>query len=1346
MDGLIIVVFLSVAMIVATKGISSVNEDARGREFVFAFPTARFHPTILYEPLLQIRVTSASDTTVSINTSFPDLVNQDTILTQVFPGEFIVVDLPPEVIADRNKHHQNGTVLVQTDGDISIVANSYFNYDVLLGNLASFNVLPTSALSTEYVIVDWPSSADYYRAEFVITSLHDETNIRYNLKTTPIIPGPPKEAVIHLQRYETVQFQVMETTGRSLSGSRIWSDKPISVVAGCECADVLFQEITCDYVAIHLIPFDKWGLVHYLTPFAGRESTRYVVRIAAGRDDTSVKIGNSYPEVRLNAGEVHEEVIATEDILKIAGTKPIFVVQFAPSHFNDVGDSLMLIIPPIEQYINETISVVVLNSSAYQIETNYLSIHTGCPNIDGLLFDGVPLDSSWMMVNASNVTMAMCAAQNTITSGQHVHNISHVSADALITAMLYGFGNIYNAVSYGYAAGFGLEKKPYCDTNSTIEVLCQTVDVRCPNDTIVYTEPGANYSIVSWPPVAANGSSSYIDITCDHKNGGKFDIGQTIVACVEVEFGYAEANCFFQVTVLDKESPVFNDCPADISDIFAFENETVPICWDVPDCKDNSGEKCILSVDFEPGNMFSFGKSTVSYLAKDASNNEASCNFTITIIPRCRASETVTPVKLTWPDANVKETVESFEKCSVSTTRRGLGYGIRTCAYDSVKGAVFQEPVFVSDSEPCGAADDVDLQELAKTPVAESIVEEVAEALANLTENQDAATLTVDTIYVSTTIQNIVNIGSASSQVTTSVIDTVDNILIASSSPPQENNTQASNSSSQIVRSLEKQIALTLSEEGAIKVVEPSIAVQSSAINETTRMVGFVTTSSNVFDKNISNVVTFVNQSYSSSKMIQSSISLPSSFTTGDSMSSGVNVSFLVFQSDTLFVSQNISQSDDLAVVGAVLSADVSGVNTTDVTEPLQIEMTPFKRCITDSNVNSTRCVTWDFFLNDGIGDWSEEGCEFVEFRNGRVVCQCYHFANFAAIAGISIRDPVIDIVSIVGCSLSLTSVLIMLAIFSRFKKLRQSQPRQINMHLCFSLFCLYLTFIIIFAIDNHTSYDPKCPTDMATWQCITSAVFLHYFTLTTVMWMGVEAQLLYKLLVIIFGQKSSSFIKYARACAWGIPAIIVSISLGAGWDKYERLENCFVSEGALYLSLAIPIAVVLSHNLIVFVLILRSLVCRVQGKVQKHKSPELWRRLRQSIGITLLLGLTWLFGIFAIQSATRVFGWLFVLFNAFQGTGIFVFFCVLQDDVRMALAPYFECVKALKRRGEDDNNPANQKPPSPNNIPLSSASLADDNHVDEDGESSLQNRQFSLYVKHGPSLEARNELAQMYR
>ena len=133
------------------------------------------------------------------------------------------------------------------------------------------------------------------------------------------------------------------------------------------------------------------------------------------------------------------------------------------------------------------------------------------------------------------------------------------------------------------------------------------------------------------------------------------------------------------------------------------------------------------------------------------------------------------------------------------------------------------------------------------------------------------------------------------------------------------------------------------------------------------------------------------------------------------------------------------------------------------------------------------------------------------------------------------------------------------------------------------------------------------------------------------------------------------------------------------------------MSEWPLYLAVAIPVALVLGHNLAVFIFVLRSLLkSHVKGKVAPDKSKELWQRLRQGISIMLLIGLTWMFGLFAIRSAEKLFAWLFVLFNSLQGIGIFIVFCILQEDVRNTLKPYFSWIhvpkRCLRKPTEDDS------------------------------------------------------------
>ena len=51
---------------------------------------------------------------------------------------------------------------------------------------------------------------------------------------------------------------------------------------------------------------------------------------------------------------------------------------------------------------------------------------------------------------------------------------------------------------------------------------------------------------------------------------------------------------------------------------------------------------------------------------------------------------------------------------------------------------------------------------------------------------------------------------------------------------------------------------------------------------------------------------------------------------------------------------------------------------------------------------------------------------------------------------------------------------------------------------------------------------------------CVTVAALIHYFTLTTMTWMGVEARNLYSKLVTVFEPESDWIMRVASLTAWG--------------------------------------------------------------------------------------------------------------------------------------------------------------------------------------------------------------------
>ncbi|XP_033097281.1 adhesion G-protein coupled receptor G6-like [Anneissia japonica] len=80
----------------------------------------------------------------------------------------------------------------------------------------------------------------------------------------------------------------------------------------------------------------------------------------------------------------------------------------------------------------------------------------------------------------------------------------------------------------------------------------------------------------------------------------------------------------------------------------------------------------------------------------------------------------------------------------------------------------------------------------------------------------------------------------------------------------------------------------------------------------------------------------------------------------------------------------------------------------------------------------------------------------------------------------------------------------------------------------------------------------------------------------------------------------------------------------------------------------------------------MRTLICG--RKAIKPKRELLIKRFQNAVAVSVLLGLTWVFGFLAIgsdSSARYVFQVLFCFFNSLQGLFIFVLFCVRQKEIR---------------------------------------------------------------------------------
>ena len=116
---------------------------------------------------------------------------------------------------------------------------------------------------------------------------------------------------------------------------------------------------------------------------------------------------------------------------------------------------------------------------------------------------------------------------------------------------------------------------------------------------------------------------------------------------------------------------------------------------------------------------------------------------------------------------------------------------------------------------------------------------------------------------------------------------------------------------------------------------------------------------------------------------------------------------------------------------------------------------------------------------------------------------------------------------------------------------------------------------------------------------------------------------------------------------------------------------SCWISRLPFYCACLAPVLLILLLNLVAFALVMVQLHRFSKPSSQVidktvHTSAAL--RLKGAFSVTILLGLTWLFAVFAVGgAASLVFHYLFAIFNTLQGLFIFIFYCLLKKDVMKA-------------------------------------------------------------------------------
>ena len=135
--------------------------------------------------------------------------------------------------------------------------------------------------------------------------------------------------------------------------------------------------------------------------------------------------------------------------------------------------------------------------------------------------------------------------------------------------------------------------------------------------------------------------------------------------------------------------------------------------------------------------------------------------------------------------------------------------------------------------------------------------------------------------------------------------------------------------------------------------------------------------------------------------------------------------------------------------------------------------------------------------------------------------------------------------------------------------------------------------------------------------------------------WMLREGILLYGSFVVLFGSNSVHW-RYSLPACYGIPAVIVAVSAGLKWSSdYGNTSNCWLHHSTAWAFIG-PVLAIIAFNTLVFIRIMvaifamRRKINTVALKEERQRMQSVMRGLRASLSFLCLLGVTWVFGLYA--------------------------------------------------------------------------------------------------------------------
>lgn len=242
---------------------------------------------------------------------------------------------------------------------------------------------------------------------------------------------------------------VLVASNSDLTGTKIVSNKPLSIIAGHECGNVPAKSTsTCEPFAIQAPPSLTWGNTFLLTSFGNRNADTVFKMVSA--EITDIVITCAKTLAFKNITQLQYLVPPNEHCF-LRSTEPILLVQFAmPGSKDGRGDSAVALVSPIDQFVH-SVSFIAPEANAFSGVYIGVTVSAEHYNSNNIFYDGELLDCDWNMILDNNSTVQGYGCSYTITNLHNSisqHTVSHLAPNGLISVLVYAFNESNVGVAY----------------------------------------------------------------------------------------------------------------------------------------------------------------------------------------------------------------------------------------------------------------------------------------------------------------------------------------------------------------------------------------------------------------------------------------------------------------------------------------------------------------------------------------------------------------------------------------------------------------------------------------------------------------------------------------------------------------------------------------------------------------------------------------------------------------------------------------------------------------------------------------------------------------------------------